>query len=30
MESQEIMNLLENTDECDLEYVTKNGTLLLI
>ena len=30
MESLEIMNLLENTDECDLENATKNGTLLLI
>ena len=30
MESQKIINLLENTNEYDLKYATKNGTLLMI
>ena len=30
MESQKIINILENTDEYDLKYATKNGTLSMI
>ena len=30
MESQKIINLLENTDKYALKYATRNGTLLII